>query len=118
MTMTKKTIFWGLTAVLLINDMVATAQQPRKVPRIGYLSSRDRASDSGRAEAIRLGLRELGYVDGQNLAIEYRYADGKRERFPELAAELVRLNVDIILVVGGDAPVQAAINLPRIFPSL
>ena len=80
----------------------AQAQQPKKVPRIGYLSgSRDPATQSARAEAIRQALRELGYVEGQNIAIEYRYAEGKVDRYPELAAELVRLKVDIIVVAGG-----------------
>ena len=78
------------------------AQQPKKVPRIGYLSSSDPARESARAEAIRLALRELGYIEGQNIAIEYRYAEGKVDRAPELAAELVRLKVDIIVVAGGD----------------
>ena len=61
----------------------------------------DAATESARSEAIRLALRELGYIEGQNIAIEYRYAEGKRDRFPELAAELVRLKVDIIVVAGG-----------------
>ena len=89
-------------AVLLAVGVVAQAQQPKKVPRIGYLSKTDPASESARAEAIRLALRELGYIEGQNIAIEYRYAEGKLDRFPELAAELVRLKVDIIVVAGGD----------------
>ena len=79
----------------------AEAQQPKKVPRIGYLSSVDPASESTRAEAIRLALRERGYIEGQNIAIEYRYTEGKPDRLPELAAELVRLKVDIIVVAGG-----------------
>ena len=74
------------------------AQQPKKVTRIGYLSSFDPASESNSSEAIRLALREIGYIEGQNIAIEYRYAEGKLDRFPELAAELVRLKVDIIVV--------------------
>ena len=80
----------------------AQAQQPKKVPRIGYLSSFDPATESARSEAIRLALRELGYIEGQNIATEYRYAEGKLDRLPELAAELVRLKVDIIVVAGGD----------------
>ena len=56
------------------------AQQPKKVPRIGYLSASDPATDSARSEAIRLALRELGYIEGQNIAIEYRYAEGKHDR--------------------------------------
>ena len=79
----------------------AEAQQPKKVPRIGYLSALDPATESARSEAIRLALRELGYIEGQNIAIEYRYAEGKLDRVPELAAELVRLKVDIIVVAGG-----------------
>ena len=94
----------------------AEAQQPKKVPRIGYLSSSDPASESARAEAIRLALRELGYIEGQNIAIEYRYAEGKRDRLPELAAELVRLKVDIIVVAGGGTWVRAAKNATKTIP--
>ena len=90
-----------IVAVVVVAAM-AQAQQPKKVPRIGYLSSADPASESTRAEGIRLALRELGYIEGQNIATEYRYAEGKRDRLPELAAELVRLKVDIIVVAGGD----------------
>ena len=92
------------------------AQQPKKVPRIGYLASSDPATESTRAEAIRLALRELGYIEGQNIAIEYRYAEGKRDRFPELAAELVRLKVDIIVVAGGDRTIRAAKNATKTIP--
>jgi putative tryptophan/tyrosine transport system substrate-binding protein len=90
-----------VVAVQLAVAVIAEAQQPKKIPRIGYLSSGDPASESARAEGIRLGLRELGYIEGQNIAIEYRYADGKVDRAPELAADLVRLKVDIIVVAGG-----------------
>src|SRR5437867_250986 len=69
----------------------ARAQQPKKVPRIGFLAAIDPARESARSEGIRLALRELGYIEGQNIAIEYRYAEGKFDRLPELAAELVRL---------------------------
>jgi putative ABC transport system substrate-binding protein len=94
----------------------AAAQQPKKIPRIGYLSARDRVSDSARSEAVRLGLRELGYIEGQNIAIEYRYAERKRERFPALAAEMVRLKVDLIVVAGGTPSVQAATNATKTIP--
>ena len=87
--------------MLLALPFPARAQQPKKVPRIGYLSPVDPASDSARAEAIRLALRERGYIEGQNIATEYRYGEGKLDRLPELAAELVRLKVDIIVVAGG-----------------
>jgi putative ABC transport system substrate-binding protein len=93
----------------------AQAQQPKKVPRIGYLSLLDPASESARAEAIRLALRERGYIEGQNIAIEYRYTEGKRDRAPELAAELVRLKVDIILVAVG-ATIRAATNATKTIP--
>ena len=93
-----------------------SAQQPKKVPRIGYLSAGDPASESTRSEAIRLALRELGHIEGQNIAIEYRYSDGKIDRAPELAAELVRLRVDIIVVAGGDRSIRAAKNATKTIP--
>jgi ABC-type uncharacterized transport system substrate-binding protein len=96
--------------------VVAQAQQPKKVPRIGYLSSFDPARESTRSEAIRLSLRDLGYIKGQNIAIEYRYAEGKRDRLPELAAELVRLKVDIIVVAGGGTWVREAKNATKTIP--
>ena len=94
----------------------AEAQQPKKVPLIGYLSSHDSASESTRPEGIRLALRELGYIEGQNIATEYRYAEGKVDRLPELAAELVRLKVDIILTAGGEPPTRAAKNATKTIP--
>ena len=97
---------------------MAESQQPKKVPRIGYLSAPDPASESTRSEAIRLALRDLGYIEGQNIAIEYRYAEGKRDRLPELAAELVRLKVDIIVVAGGTGRSRRPRMRPRRFPSL
>jgi putative tryptophan/tyrosine transport system substrate-binding protein len=71
-----------LVAVILTVAVVTEAQQPTKVPRIGYLSGVDAATDSFRAEGIRLALRDLGYIEGQNIAIEYRYAEGKVDRAP------------------------------------
>jgi putative ABC transport system substrate-binding protein len=100
---------------LLAVAVIAEAQQPKKVPRIGYLSPSDAATESTRAEPIRLALRELGYIEGKNIAIEYRYAEGKLNRFPELAEELVRLKVDII-VVTGDASIRAAKNATKTIP--
>jgi putative ABC transport system substrate-binding protein len=101
---------------LVVAGAVATAQQPKKVPRIGYLSLQDPATESTRAEAIRLALRERGYIEGQNIAIEYRYAEGKPDRFPELAAELVLLKVDIIVVAGGNRVILAAMNATKTIP--
>src|SRR4030095_12664538 len=102
--------------VLLALGVVAEAQQPKKVPRIGYLSPLDPATDFPRSEGIRLALRELGYIEGQNIAMEYRYAEGKPDRAPELAAELVRLKVDIIVVASGDQWIRAAKNATRTIP--
>src|SRR6266481_355994 len=93
---------WFLTVLLLASVQLAEAQQPGKIYRIGYLSNTDAATDSARAEGIRLALRELGYIEGQNIAFEYRYAVGRPDRAPEHAAELVRLKVDIIVVASGD----------------
>jgi putative tryptophan/tyrosine transport system substrate-binding protein len=102
--------------MLLAVGVTAQAQQPKKVSRLGYLSNTDPATDSARAEGIRLALRELGYIEGQNIAIEYRYAEGRREREPGLAAELVRLKVDIIVVASGDVTIQAAKNATKTIP--
>jgi putative ABC transport system substrate-binding protein len=105
-----------LVVAVVVVAAIAEAQQPKKVSRIGYLSSFDPASDSDGTEAIRLALRELGYVEGQNIATEYRYAEGKLDRLPELAAELVRLKVDIIVVVGGGVVIRAAKNATKTIP--
>ena len=105
-----------VAVVLLAVAVMAEAQQPKKVPRIGYLSTGDPASESSRAEGIRLALRELGYIEGQNIAIEYRYAEGKNDRLPELAADLVHLKVDIIVVASGDTTIQAAKNATKTIP--
>jgi len=94
----------------------AEAQQPKKVIRVGYLSTFDTATDSTRFEAIRLALRELGYIEGQNIVIEHRYGEGRTDRFPELAAELVRLSVDIIVVSGGGRMIRAATNATKTIP--
>jgi putative tryptophan/tyrosine transport system substrate-binding protein len=104
-----------VAVVMLAVAVIAEAQQTRSVTRIGYLSTVDRARDS-RAEPFRLALRELGYIEGQNIAIEYRYAEGKFDRHPELAAELVHLKVDIIVVAGGAIPIRAAKQATKTIP--
>jgi putative ABC transport system substrate-binding protein len=109
-------MFWLFCAMLFALSYSAWAQQPKKVPRIGYLSSTDPATESIRSEAIRLALRALGYVEGQNVAIEYRYAEGKNDRLPELAAELARLKVDIIVAAGGYPGIRAAKNATNTIP--
>ena len=112
---------WSVVSVALGAMLFALcgsvgAQQSKKIYRIGYLSATDPASDSARAEAIRRGLRALGYIEGQNLATEYRYAEGAVDRLPELAAELVRLNVDIIVAAGGTTAVMAVKNATKTIP--
>jgi putative ABC transport system substrate-binding protein len=92
------------------------AQQPQKVPRIGYLSSLDRVNDAARTEPFRQALRDLGYIEGQNIAIEYRYRQGKSDRYAEFAAELVRLKVDLIVVAGGAPVVHAIKNAAKTTP--
>jgi putative ABC transport system substrate-binding protein len=103
-------------SILLALPFPAWAQQPKKVPRIGYVSNVDPASESTRSEGIRLALRERGYIEGQNIATEYRYAEGKRDRFSELAAELVRLKVDIIVAAGGGFLIRAAKKATKTIP--
>jgi putative ABC transport system substrate-binding protein len=105
-----------LGALLFALCVPVSAQQPKKVTRIGYLSSLDAAHESARGEGIRLALRELGYIEGQNIAIEYRYSEGKTDRAPELAAELARLKVDIIVVAGGIHWIAAAKNATKTIP--
>jgi putative tryptophan/tyrosine transport system substrate-binding protein len=96
----------GVALVLVVNLFVpgaAVAQQPEKVPRIGFLAAVSYAANLVRFEAFREGLRELGYVEGQNISIEWRYAEGKPDRLPALAAELVHLKVDVIVTGGSTA---------------
>ena len=113
---TKARVFGlALCTLLFALCFSAEAQQPKKLPRIGYLSNTDPATESTRSEGVRLALRERGYIEGQNIATEYRYAEGKLDRLSELAAELVRLKVDIILV-SGDRPIVAAKNATKTIP--
>jgi putative tryptophan/tyrosine transport system substrate-binding protein len=110
--MTGKILIWLLTTFLLEN-IYAEAQQPTKIPRIGFLVTTDR--DAPNIEPFRQGLRELGYIEGQNILVEYRYAEGKNERFPSLVAELVRLKVDAI-VSGNNSAVLSAKQLTKAIP--
>ena len=109
---------WGrIFAIVLIfafGGAVAQAQ-PAKVIRIGFLGPTSAASNAGRMEALRAGLRDLGYLEGKNLVIESRWAEGKFDRLPELAAELVRLNVDVILTTGTPG-IRAAKNATTTIP--
>jgi putative ABC transport system substrate-binding protein len=96
----------------------ASAQQPAKVPHIGYLSSASASSPANDSalDAFRQGLRDLGYVEGQNILIEYRYAEGKPEQLPDLAAELVRLKVDVIVTRPQPPTISAAQRATRTIP--
>ena len=108
-----------LTLVLLMAPLAAEAQQPARVPRIGILYTRTLPDPF--IEAFRQGLRELGYIEGQNIAIEYRSAEGKSERLPGLAAELVRLNVDVIVtgaLAGALAAKEATQTIPVVIGSM
>jgi putative ABC transport system substrate-binding protein len=114
--MKKKITVLTLCAMLFALSSSASAQQPKKVHRLGYLSNTDPVGESTRSEAIRLALRELGYIEGQNIAVEYRYMEGKRDRLAELVAELVRLKVDLIVAAGGPPSIQAAKNATKTIP--
>jgi putative ABC transport system substrate-binding protein len=101
--------------VLLVTGAVAQAQQPTKVPRIGYLNANFPSANPARIEAFRQGLRELAYVEGENIVIEWRFAEGKLDRISALAAELVRLKVDIIITSGPPstrAAKKATVTIP------
>src|SRR2546428_6570900 len=104
-----------LTLSLLVVPLATEAQQPGKVYRIGILAGSAQALDwQASNEALQQGLRELGYVEGKNLLLEYRYAEGNVARFPALAAELVRLNVDIIVATGHPMVLAAKQATPTI----
>ena len=115
--MVRKPVFVLLVAFALISIDLANAQQPKKIRRIGVLTVTPPSSLGPRINAIREALRQLGYVEGQNITIEYRHAEGKRDRLPTLASELVRENVDVILAMGGGAiPAKKATSvIPIVF---
>src|SRR5215510_8366728 len=105
--MRKTVISFALTALFYALYPIVDAQQTKKVPRIGYVSGNSPASESARTETLRQGLLELGYVEGKNIVIEWRYAEGKLDRLSALAADLVRLKVDVI-VTGGTGSTRSA----------
>src|SRR5262245_19419831 len=95
----KKKIFISFLAALMLGSVyIAEAQQPKKVPRIGFLFGASSASNVDRTDAFRQGLRDLGYIEGKNILIEYRFAERKLDRVPTLVAELVQLKVDVLVV--------------------
>ena len=114
--MRNKIFCLALSAMLFALSSPAAAQQPKKVPQIGILTPVPVSARVNVFEAFRKGLRELGYIEGKNIAIEIRSAEGKQERFPALAAGLVRLKVDIIVVAGGNTLIRAAMNATKTTP--
>src|SRR5262245_8151720 len=114
--MKTKVITYLFAAALVFTAASAEAQQPKKFYRIGYLVITDPVAESARATAIRMALNEMGYIEGQNIAFEYRYAEEKRERYPELAAELVGLKVDVIIVSGGDVAIRTVKQATKTIP--
>ena len=113
--MCKKIIYLALSGLLFALCFSASAQQLTKVPRIGYLAATSPSINPTRIEAFRQGLVDLGYVEGKNIVIEWRFAEGKPDRLPTLAAELVRLNVDVI-VSGGSTANRAAKDATSTIP--
>src|SRR5262245_24398224 len=109
----------GLAVTLMLSialsPLAAAAQLAGNVHRIGYLSGGSATASPSR-EAFRQGLRELGWVEGKNIVIEYRFAEGRHDRLPDLAAELVRLRVDVIVGAGGTPQTMAAKNATTFIP--
>ena len=114
--MIKKTVvaLAGALVLVLALASLSEAQQPKKVPRIGYLATRSRPGPS--EKAFLQGLESLGYIEGQTITIDWRYAQEKFDRLPELASELVRLKVDVIVTSGGYPTVQAVKNATTTIP--
>jgi putative ABC transport system substrate-binding protein len=113
--MTRKGIVLTVGALLFAHCFAAQAQQPGEVPRIGYLTAASLSAVSARTKAFRQGLRGLGYVEGKSIIIEWRSPEGKRDRLPGLAAELVRLRVNVI-VTGGPSATRPAKNATSTIP--
>ena len=105
-----------LFSLIFANIHFAEAQQPEKIWRIGFLGAQTASRVKDRADALQQGLRELGYVEGKNLVTEYRWANGDVEQLPTLIADLIGLNVDVIIVSGGSSTIAAVRNATRAIP--
>ena len=114
--MERRTFITMLTGGIVAAPRASEAQQTAKVPRIGWLAATNPGTNPHLREAFLLGLRDLGYIDDRNVAIEYRSANGKLERYPALAAELVALKVDVIFAGGGTRSALAAKQATRTIP--
>ena len=106
--MIRQISIWFMATLLLATLSLAEAQLPKKIPLVGFIVPGSHSSYAARIEAFQQSLRDLGYVEGKNINIEYRYAEGKFDRVPDLAAEMVRLKVDVI--VTGDTPAIQAVK--------
>jgi putative ABC transport system substrate-binding protein len=113
--MSTNTLIWLLATIVLATVPLAQAQQATRIPVIGRLGASSASAEAARVEALRQGLRELGYLEGKNIVIEWRHAEGKLDRLPVLAAELVRLKVDIIITGGANAT-EAAMKATSTIP--
>ena len=119
--MRKTVISFALCAMLFALCPSTEAQQPTKIPRIGYLGFGSPSTIPARIEAFRQGLRELGYVEGKNIFIEWRHAEGNADRLPSLAAELLRIKVDVIVTNGPystRAAKKATLTIPIVMASV
>src|SRR5262245_5164501 len=119
--MKAKFLAYALLTFILATIHVAEAQQQAKVHRIGFLGAASASTLTGQLDAFREGLRELGYIEGKNIVVEYRYADSKVDRVPELAAELVSFNVDVIVTYQTPSVLalkKASATIPIVFAML
>ena len=114
--MTSKIVICLLLTFFLLTVSLAQAQQPTKIPRIGYLDGGFPSTNAARIDAFRQGLRELGYVEEKNIVVEYRHAEGKLDHLPALAAELVRLKVEVLVMGGGGASTGSGKEATKTLP--
>ena len=114
--MTSKIAICLLLTFFLLTVSLTQAQPPTKIPRIGYLDGALPSTNASRIDAFRHGLRELGYVEGKNIVIEYRHAEGKLDRLPAVAAELVRLKVEVLVMGGGGASTASGKEATKTIP--
>jgi len=114
----RRTFIGSVASSLLAAPLGVEAQQPAKIPRIGFLGLASASSFAKQVEAFRAGLRDLGYLEGKNIVIDYRWAEGKYDRYPALAADLIRMKVDVIIAPASTEvePVrQATKTIPIVF---
>jgi len=119
--MNRRTAIRRLATFFLTTASLAQAQQPKKIPRVGFIGASSSSAASHYLEAFRLGLRELGYIEGKNITIEVRWAEGSAERFPHLIAEMIGLKVDVLVVsaaAGALAAKKSGITTPVVFAAV